>query len=68
MRTDVAQPFDFHASYVKAIHDYVDANAVMNQHVLDRTAATPGQLQRLEDARVILLAVRRIYLATSRVH
>lgn len=49
-------------AYEAALIEYADAAGVVNQHVLRGTRPTRNELQRQEDARVILDAARNRFL------
>lgn len=50
-------------AYEQALSGYDVACSALNRHVIARTRASPEELQRQKDARAVLDAARRKYLA-----
>ena len=50
-------------TYSQAINAHSKASGALYRHVVNRTEPTMAQIQREEDARVILAAAKATYLA-----
>jgi hypothetical protein len=53
------------SAYIKAIHEHGEASAVVYHHVLNDTEPSVAEIQRKDDAHVILAATKATYLAAA---
>jgi hypothetical protein len=50
------------SGYMSAVSAYSDASSVLHNHVLTESKATAREIQRADDARVIMIGARTAYL------
>jgi hypothetical protein len=52
-------------TYTRAINAHAMASGVLYKHVVNQTEPTTTQIQRIEDARVMLAAAKATYFAAA---